>query len=114
MKKKLLAGIALVAVLMIPVSAQAGGGHGRWHRSHHHHSDEALAIGILGGILGGIVLDRVILSAPPPSRSYDPYDAGYGEGYDRGYRRGQSERYRSGAARGYEEGYDAGRFGNGL
>lgn len=113
MKTKLVAVFALVAMLALsPAAAMAGGRHWRGHG--HHHSDEALAIGIIGGILGGIVLDRVILPPPRAYRSYDPYDSGYSEGFDNGYRRGQRERYRYGAERGYSDGYDAGRRGNGL
>lgn len=84
---------------------------------HHHGGD--VAIGVLGGIIGGIVIDRIL--HPPPAVVYerrpfyppppDPYDAGYREGYDNGFRRGQTQRYREGRQRGYYEGIDAGRRG---
>lgn len=107
---KFVVSIALALVLLSPLSAQAGGRH---HHHHGRHSDGALAAGIIGGILGGIVLDRIILEPAPRRayRAYDPYDTGYADAYERGYRRGQNQRYRDGAYRGYGEGYEAGRGG---
>lgn len=80
-----------------------------------------LAVGILGGIATGIILDRILIASPPPQPVYspppppppprDPYDRGYSEGYEYGVQRGRQERYEQGRRRGYEEGYEDARAG---
>lgn len=75
-------------------------------RHHRHHSGDAVALGIVGGLVGLAILDRV-LTPPAPA---DTFDTGYADGYRRGFERGQSDRYRDGRSRGYEEGYRAGRY----
>ncbi len=75
-------------------------------RHHRHHSGEAVALGIVGGLVGLAILDQV-LTPPAPA---DTFDTGYADGYRRGFERGQSDRYRDGRSRGYEEGYRAGRY----
>jgi len=74
------------------------------HRHHRHGSDE-LVIGVMGGLLGGIILDRVF-SPPVVVRqpTADPYAAGYETGYERGREKERQRRYQEGYRRGYEEG----------
>ncbi len=140
MKKIVLA--LFVALLLLPGTSFAGSGkHGRGFRGHHttvirrtrHYDGGAIAAGVLGGLLTGVIIDRVLLSppspqviyAPPPAPyppaqpsppvSRDPYDRGYQEGYsqghEEGYREHYQERYEEGLKRGYEEGYGAGKTG---
>lgn len=109
--------LALVALLGLAAPAQAWRHrHGppcqRWHGGPVYRVDgDAVAWGIVGGVVGAIVLDRVL--TPPayaePRRYADPYDSGYDDGYERGYRRGRSDRYHDGRNRGYDDGYAAGR-----
>jgi hypothetical protein len=91
-------------------------------RERHHTDGAAIAAGVLGGVVTGVILDRVFLPPPAPSRPVyfppaprpaprDPYDDGYSEGYGRGVDRGRVERYEQGRRRGYEEGYEDARAG---
>jgi hypothetical protein len=131
MKKSLLT-ISL-ALLLIPSTAFAndwryGRGHGHYRgrtvvvRDHHDSDGAMIAVGVLGGIATGILLDRVLTAPPAPRRVYspapppaprprDPYDEGYREGYDQGVERGSYERYEEGRKRGYDEGYEDARRG---
>lgn len=120
--KKVLVGILAVA-LFFPSSSFAWGWRGprRVVVVGHHHDGGAIAAGVLGGIVTGVILDRVFTpSAPPPAQTVyappplaprDPYDNGYWEGYKEGVERGRQERYEQGRRRGYEEGHDAARAG---
>ena len=145
MKKVALA--LFVVLLLLPGTSFAGSwkhgrslrGHG--HRRHHttvikrtHHYDGGtIAAGVLGGLLTGVIIDRVLLSPSPPGVVYapspvysppappsppvsrDPYERGYQEGYSQGHEEGYKEhyqeRYKEGLKRGYEEGYGAGKAG---
>jgi len=78
----------LAALLLMPAAAFAGRG-GGGHR-HHGHSD-AVAWGIVGGIVGGVILDRVLF--PPAVVVAPPVYAPYG--YGGNYTRRTYERYRS-------------------
>ena len=145
MKKVALA--LFVALLLLPGTSFAGSGkHGRGFRGHgyrgrhitviqrtRHYDGGAIAAGVLGGLLTGVIIDRVLLSPPSPQVIYapppvyyppappsppvsrDPYDRGYQEGYsqghEEGYREHYQERYEEGLKRGYEEGYGAGKEG---
>lgn len=92
-------------------------------RDRHHYDGAAIAAGVLGGIVTGVILDRVFTPPPaPPQPVYyppppapraprDPYDDGYSDGYSRGVERGRYERYEHGKRRGYEEGYEDARAG---
>lgn len=122
--------VVLAAVLMTPsVSIAKGWKHGHGHGGHHrktviikqrHHDGAEIAVGVLGGLITGVILDRVLITPPqpvyypppPPPAPRDPYDKGYQEGYQEGLERGRYERYEKGRQRGYEEGYEAGRAGN--
>lgn len=135
MVKKAFVGI-LVGILLAPGVSFAdhrghpGGhgyrhGHGRHHPSRvvvvkrrHHYDGAAIAVGVLGGIATGIILDRILIPSTPPQPVYsppppprDPYDRGYSDGYDQGVQRGRRERYEQGRRRGYEEGYEDAREG---
>jgi hypothetical protein len=133
MWKKTLAAIVVAAILVPGVSFAdsqgrwSGHGYGRGHypskkvvvvRHNHHYDGAAIAAGVLGGIATGIILDRVLISFPPPQPVYsppppprDPYDRGYSDGYDQGVERGRQERYEQGRRRGYDDGYEVGRSG---
>jgi hypothetical protein len=132
MKRTLMA--VLIAALMIPSAGFANDWrHGRGHghprtvvvRDRHHYDGAAIAAGVLGGIVTGVILDRVFTPPPaPPQPVYyppppapraprDPYDDGYSDGYSRGVERGRYERYEQGKRRGYEEGYEDARSGRG-
>ncbi|OFV89073.1 MAG: hypothetical protein A3J75_08930 [Acidobacteria bacterium RBG_16_68_9] len=110
MNKRLMPFAFVVAILLLaPAGAQAWQRH---HRApypyvvHHRHSGD-VAIGVLGGIVGGIILDRVLF---PPRRVvvYEPYDPPPPSRYGRGYRNGYDEGYADGRDDGYREGYDTG------
>jgi hypothetical protein len=83
--KKLLVVLSIVAVLLTPAGAWAGGYGHRHHHHHKHHHAEYLALGILGGVLGGIALGHAIsghshyVSPPPPV--YVPAGVYYGPVY---------------------------------
>ena len=129
-----------IALLLVPSTGfsrdwghrnRHGHGHGHRHRHHRtvvvrdrHHNDGAMiAVGVLGGIATGILLDRILTappapqpvaspaSPPPPPRPRDPYDEGFRDGYSEGVERGRYERYKEGRNRGYEEGYEDARKG---
>lgn len=83
--KKFLVALSIVGILLSPAAASAGG-YGRHH--HHGHGSvpaEYLALGILGGVLGGIVLGHAISEhshqAPPPRPVYAPGSVYYGPAY---------------------------------
>jgi surface antigen len=102
----MLAAVAVPALLAVPMaSAEAGGFHHRGYHYHrppayryhdHHHGGNALAAGVLGGIVGLVVgsaitsnqnsgPDRVVVrervvEAPPTWRNPDVYDRDYGYG----------------------------------
>lgn len=122
----------LTAGLMIPSTSFAkdwrhwhGQGHPRTVviRDRHHYDGAAIAAGVLGGIVTGVILDRVFTPPPaPPQPVYyppppapraprDPYDEGYSYGYGQGAERGRHERYEQGRRQGYEEGYEDARAG---
>lgn len=136
MKKIVVA--VLLGLLLVPTPGFAkdwrhrhghGHGYGHRHRHHktviikdrHHHDGATIAVGVLGGLATGILLDRILTAppapqqvyypAPPPPRLRDPYDEGYREGYSEGVERGRYERYEQGRNRGYEEGYEDARRG---
>lgn len=133
--KKVAVAISL-ALLLLPATGFAkdwghrhgrGHGHGRHHgntviiRDRHHHDGAMIAVGVLGGIATGVLLDRILTAPPapqpvsypppPPPRPRDPFDEGYREGYGQGVERGRYERYEEGKRRGYEEGYEDARAG---
>jgi hypothetical protein len=91
MKRFVLHSVVLLALLTLPASAWA------WRGHHGHHHDSDVAIAVLGGIVGGIILDRVL--SPPVvvyghyHRPYDPYAHGYRHGYSNGYAHGRYRRY---------------------
>lgn len=124
--KKVLSIVSL-ALLMSPSAAFADSWkHHHWHyprtiviRERHHFDGSAIAAGVLGGLATGVILDRVLVSAPPPPQPVyypppprpaprDPYEDGYSDGYSQGVERGRRERYEQGRRRGYEEGYEEG------
>jgi len=80
--------------------------YGKRHRSH----GGDIAAGIIGGVVGLVLLDRLL----EPSRTqphYAPsYDSGYSSGYRQGYDRAQRELYERGRQRGYYDGYRAGNY----
>ena len=141
----------LLVVLLLPASAYAGGsrygrgthgyrhGHNRHHtvviKSRHPYPGGAIAASVLGGVITGVIIDRVLFPPPPPPpqvvyypaptyrsptppaprRPENPYNRGYREGYESGYQKGYSEYYKKrheeGREKGYEEGYEKGRLG---
>ncbi|MBI2999207.1 MAG: hypothetical protein HYY46_12305 [Deltaproteobacteria bacterium] len=128
--RKVIAVVSL-ALLLTPSAAFADSWKHRrpWHRprtvvirERHHYDGAAIAAGVLGGLVTGVILDRVLVSAPPPPQPVyypppprpvprDPYDEGYSDGYGQGVERGRRERYEQGRRRGYEEGYEDSRAG---
>ena len=127
-RKKAAAALAL-GCFLIPSSALAWGRHGPYHpRAAHYYYyrgyDGDVALGVLGGVIGGVILDRLLTQpAPaayyyPPPQGYppaggggDPHERGYSEGFEEGYRSGSWERYEQGKRDGYREGVEAGRRG---
>lgn len=84
--KKFLAVALLVILLLCPAGAWAGGYGRHDHHRHHDHHAEYLALGILGGVLGGIALGQAIAGSPyypppPPRPVYVPAPAYYGPVY---------------------------------
>lgn len=79
--KKLLVGLCVLAILVVPAGAWAGGYKHHHHRHHHNnHAAEYVALGILGGVLGGIVLGHALAdhdhyAPPPPRAAYAPEPA---------------------------------------
>jgi hypothetical protein len=81
----------------------------------------AIAAGVLGGILTGVVLDRLLMPSPTvpeqpqstpyhaPSPGYpgqgDPYYEGYQQGYQQGVENGRAERFDRGQRQGYDQGF---------
>ena len=134
--------ITLLLAVVLPSMSVAGGwrsepGHRtrQYHRPffkphtviHHNHNAGAIAAGVLGGILTGVMLERIL--TPPPQRqplpttccqnpppypaprqgypgTGDPYDQGFQQGYERGVERGRTERYEQGQQQGYGQGLD--------
>lgn len=89
----------------------------RYHRGKHHRVRGGdVAAGIIGGVVGLVVLDRLINDRPPAYRSYVPpppppaYGSGYRDGYLEGYERARREQYDYGRTRGYYDGYRAGNY----
>jgi len=116
--------IVLMGSLLIPSTGLAKDwnrwhGHGRSSPTvvvvrHHHNNGGAIAAGVLGGIITGVILDRVFTPHPepvyalPPPTPRDPYEDGYWEGYRQGLERGRRERHEQGRRQGYEDGYERG------
>jgi hypothetical protein len=125
--------ITLLIIFVLPSMSLAGSW--RWGPRHRHrpfykpykviknynNNGGAIAAGVLGGILTGVVLDRIL--APPPQRqppptnpppyhtpqpgyprAGDPYDRGFQQGYQQGVERGRAERYEQGQQQGYDRG----------
>lgn len=132
MLKKVFVGLLAVILLAPGVSFADPWGRSRGYRGGYRHSSRVvvvkryrdydgatLAVGILGGLATGIILDRILVPPPPPPQPVyyppppprDPYDRGYSEGYDYGVERGRQDRYEQGRRRGYEEGYEDARAG---
>lgn len=126
--KRVLSAVLIASLLIPSVSFADDWKH--WHhrgyprtviiREHRHYDGGAIAAGVLGGIVTGVILDRVLIPAPPQPVYYpppprpaprDPYDEGYAEGYSQGVERGRYERYEGGRRRGYEDGYQDSRAG---
>ncbi len=99
--KRFIAAVTLGALLLMPASAFA-------YRGGHHHGD-AVAWGVLGGIVGGVVLDRVLFPPPvvvaPPAYAPYPYYSRpyYPEPYGAVYVRGGYGYYRGGGRHGCRE-----------
>lgn len=126
--------VVLAAVFITPSASIAKDWKHRHGLGHHrkiviikqrHHDGAEIVVGVLGGLITGVILDRVLTTPPkpvyspspvyypppPPPAPRDPYDEGYREGYQEGLERGRHERYKEGRRRGYEEGYEAGGAG---
>lgn len=126
--------VVLAAVFMTPSASIAKDWKHRHGHGHHrkiviikqrHHDGAEIVVGVLGGLITGVILDRVLTTPPkpvyspspvyypppPPPAPRDPYDEGYREGYRQGLERERYERYKEGRRRGYEEGYEAGGAG---
>jgi len=108
--------ILATVLLLTPTAGAAWGGphhayhpyrHYRHHRhcGYHGYRHDDLAAGILGGLVGGILIDRVFF--PPPAAVYIPpprYRQGFRDGYDRGYDTGYRDGYEQAHCRyGYGE-----------
>jgi len=124
----LLLGLMIVAFTAPPALARndrrCGGGscYERHHgpRVHHHHHYKRsrvrggdVAAGIIGGVVGLVVLDRLLNDRSPAYRAPAPppaYDRGYSRGYREGYHHAQRDLYESGRQRGYYDGYRAGNY----
>lgn len=90
----------------------------------------AIAAGVLGGLVTGIILDRVLTPPPPrvvyypqpahhpppppPAAPRDSYEEGYWDGYNEGVERGRRDRYEQGKRRGYQDGYEDAKSGRTL
>jgi hypothetical protein len=111
----LLAGLLAVPTPALAWRPHSYHGHGYYRGHGYGQGSNDVALAVLGGIVGGIVLGQML--APPPPRYYpppppvDPYNSGYQSGYESGLQRGRYERYEAGRQRGYEDGVSAGRSG---
>jgi len=95
------------ALILAPVTAQAWRGHAHYRHAYHphrHHNSDVV-FGVLGGIVGGILVDRV-LWPPAPVIAYPPRVITYPPRYPRVYRRGYRDGYDHGYDDGYRNGYD--------
>lgn len=134
--------ITLLIILVLPSMSLAGSWRsGQRHRyrqhdhpfakpyrviNNYHNNGAAIAAGVLGGILTGVVLDRILTTPPqrqpqvvccqnpPPypapqtrhGHPGDPYDRGFQEGYQQGVERGRAKRYEQGQQQGYDQGFN--------
>lgn len=106
--KRLVAACTLVTLLIAPTTSYA---HRRGH--HHHGHRNAVAWGILGGIVGGVLLDQVLTPAPvvvrPRAYVVDPYYDDYAAPYGSVYTRRTYESYRPARSncgrRAWDDGY---------
>jgi len=130
--------ITLLVILVLPSIGFAGSWRRYRYRQHdrpdprttrvyhsYHNNGAAIAAGVLGGIVTGVILDRILTPLqqlpqpmccqepasyyppiPADSAHGDPYDRGYQQGYEQGVARGRAERYEQGQKQGYDQGLD--------
>lgn len=64
-KKKLITLIVFGSLLWSP-AAFAGGWHHHYRPHHHYHHGADVALGVVGGVIGGVILDRTLIRPATP------------------------------------------------